>query len=121
MASKPAPLATGVPNTQPSDGKEAADIAAKGSPPTSSDSANSSDDEDVEGDYGSQRDHIFSDPKVADYWRGVYETAQYEGRHRFDPTLTWTAKEEKALRRKVTGPASMNSTRANGFSWIGAS
>ncbi|KAF1966847.1 MFS general substrate transporter [Bimuria novae-zelandiae CBS 107.79] len=55
----------------------------------------------VQGDYGSDSNHIFSNPKVADYWRGVYEKAQYEGRHRFDPTLTWSADEEKKLRRRV--------------------
>lgn len=55
----------------------------------------------VVGDYGSDSNHVFSDPKVADYWRGVYEKAQYEGRHRFDPTLTWSADEEKKLKRRV--------------------
>ncbi|USW54319.1 Putative major facilitator superfamily, MFS transporter superfamily [Septoria linicola] len=55
----------------------------------------------VVGDYGSDSNHAFSDPKVADYWRGVYEKAQYEGRHRFDPTLTWSADEEKKLKRRV--------------------
>jgi sugar phosphate permease len=45
--------------------------------------------------------HIFSDPRVAEYWRGVYEKARYEGRHRFDPAFTWTADEELRLRRKV--------------------
>lgn len=57
--------------------------------------------EDIDGDYGSYSNHIFSDPKVAEYWREVYEKATYEGRHRFDPTLTWTAAEEKRLKRKV--------------------
>ncbi|PIA93026.1 putative transporter [Cercospora beticola] len=55
----------------------------------------------VQGDYGSDSHHVFSEPKVADYWRGVYEKAEYEGRHRFDPTLTWSADEELKLRRKV--------------------
>ena len=55
----------------------------------------------VVGDYGSDSNHVFSDPKVADYWRGVYENAKYEGRHRFDPTLTWSADEEKKLKRRV--------------------
>lgn len=55
----------------------------------------------VVGDYGSDRHHAFSDPKVADYWRGVYEKAKYEGRHNFDPDITWSAQEEKKLRRKV--------------------
>jgi hypothetical protein len=55
----------------------------------------------VEGDYGSQGGHIFEDEQVASYWRGVYEKATYEGRHRFDPSFKWTAKEEKKLLRKV--------------------
>lgn len=56
----------------------------------------------VEDDYGSQGGHIFEDGQVTGYWRGVYEKATYEGRHRFDPSFKWTAKEEKKLLRKVT-------------------
>ena len=52
-------------------------------------------------DYGSGHDHIFANPTVAEHWRGVYERAKYEGRHRFDPEFTWTAAEEKRVRRKV--------------------
>ncbi|EKG11831.1 hypothetical protein MPH_11327 [Macrophomina phaseolina MS6] len=59
-------------------------------------------DVEVQGDYGSGRDHIFSDTKVADYWRNIYENAKYEGRHRFDPAFTWTAQEELRVRRKVS-------------------
>lgn len=51
--------------------------------------------------YGSTEDHIFKDPAVASYWRGVYENANYENRHRFDPELKWTADEEKRVRRKI--------------------
>jgi len=72
-------------------------------PPTNqviSDDDNSSI-EDIDGDYGSYGNHIFSDPKVAEYWRHVYEKATYEGRHRFDPTFTWSAAEEKRLKRKA--------------------
>ncbi|OJD30342.1 major facilitator superfamily transporter [Diplodia corticola] len=58
-------------------------------------------DVEIQGDYGSGREHIFSDPKVADYWRDVYEKAHYEGRHRFDPNFTWSAQEELKLKRKV--------------------
>lgn len=43
----------------------------------------------------------FLDPEVAEYWRTVYEKAQYECRHVFDPSLTWTAEEEKAIVRKL--------------------
>lgn len=51
--------------------------------------------------YGSYDDHPFSDRVTAQYWREVYDTAEYEGRHRFDPNYTWTADEEKKLVRKV--------------------
>ncbi|KIW49334.1 hypothetical protein, variant [Exophiala xenobiotica] len=57
--------------------------------------------QDIDGDYGSYGGHVFSDPKVADYWKDVYENARYEGRHRFDPSFTWSAAEEKRLKRKV--------------------
>lgn len=46
-------------------------------------------------------EHIFSDPDRASYWRGVYEKANYEGRRRFDPELTWSASAERLLIRKV--------------------
>ncbi|KAH8597850.1 major facilitator superfamily domain-containing protein [Bisporella sp. PMI_857] len=52
-------------------------------------------------EYGSYDDHIFSSPTVAAYWTAVYEKARYEGRHRFDPEFTWTASEEKSVRRKI--------------------
>ncbi|OIW27618.1 MFS general substrate transporter [Coniochaeta ligniaria NRRL 30616] len=51
--------------------------------------------------YGSSDEHIFSDPSLAEYWRGVYEKARYENRHRFDPEYKWTAEEEKKLVRKI--------------------
>ena len=54
--------------------------------------------------YGSTDNHIFSDPVLADYWRKVYEKAKYENRHRFDPSFTWTADEEKKLVRRVRDP-----------------
>lgn len=37
----------------------------------------------------------FLDPKVAHYYRGLYEDAKYECRHAFDPELEWTAEEEE--------------------------
>ncbi|KAK8187842.1 permease of the major facilitator superfamily [Phyllosticta capitalensis] len=43
----------------------------------------------------------FSDPDVADYWRTIYEKAQYECREKFDPDATWTPDEEKRLVRKL--------------------
>jgi hypothetical protein len=55
-----------------------------------------------EGDgYGSSDEHIFKDPTVANHWRGIYEKANYENRHRFDPEFIWTAEEEKKLVRKI--------------------
>lgn len=58
--------------------------------------------EEIDGDYGSYNDHVFKDPQIAEYWRNVYEKAEYEGRHRFDPNFTWSATEEKKLKRKVS-------------------
>ena len=52
--------------------------------------------------YGSYEDHPFNDRVTAQYWQNVYENAEYEGRHRFDPNYTWTADEERKLVRKVT-------------------
>ncbi|KAL4727189.1 hypothetical protein ACLX1H_006090 [Fusarium chlamydosporum] len=46
-------------------------------------------------------EHPFTDPEIADRWRKVYEKAQYENRHRFDPSFTWTDHEEKRLLRKI--------------------
>jgi hypothetical protein len=43
----------------------------------------------------------FLDPEIAQYWRLVYEKAQYECRHVFDPSLTWSEDEEKRLVRKL--------------------
>jgi len=57
--------------------------------------------EDIDGDYGSYKDHIFNDPEVANHWANIYNNARYEGRHRFDPTFTWSSREEKRLKRKV--------------------
>lgn len=59
-------------------------------------------------DLGSDGEHAFSDPKVAEYWRGVYENAKYECRHRFDPSATWTPEEEKKLRRRVSDTSPYN-------------
>ncbi|KAI9675569.1 MAG: hypothetical protein M1822_008922 [Bathelium mastoideum] len=43
----------------------------------------------------------FSDPKVAEFYRKVYENAKYECRHVFDPDLEWTAAEERKIVRKL--------------------
>ena len=46
-------------------------------------------------------DNPFADPDVAARYALLYEKAQYECRHVFDPTMTWTPEEEKALVRKL--------------------
>ncbi|KAF5092154.1 hypothetical protein D0Z00_004710, partial [Geotrichum galactomycetum] len=46
---------------------------------------------------GGLRDNIFLDPEVANYYREIYENAHYEGRHVFDPELTWTKEEERKI------------------------
>ncbi|KAK4185064.1 major facilitator superfamily domain-containing protein [Podospora australis] len=43
----------------------------------------------------------FLNPAVASHWKQVYEDAQYECRHVFDPTLTWTEEEEKVVIRRL--------------------
>jgi hypothetical protein len=54
--------------------------------------------------HGSYENHQFRDRVTAQYWREVYDKAEYEGRHRFDPNYTWTAEEERKLVRKVGAP-----------------
>ncbi|EAQ88823.1 hypothetical protein CHGG_05442 [Chaetomium globosum CBS 148.51] len=70
----------------------------EGSPPSVSISQESL--TDSEG-YGSSTEHVFSDPAVASHWRDVFEKAGYENRHRFDPSFTWSAEEERKLLRKI--------------------
>jgi hypothetical protein len=43
----------------------------------------------------------FSDPKVAEFYKSVYEDSQYECRSAFDPDLEWTPAEEKKIVRKL--------------------
>jgi hypothetical protein len=45
--------------------------------------------------------NILADPEVAAYYFSVYEKAQYECRHLFDPELTWTKEEERTILRKL--------------------
>jgi hypothetical protein len=52
--------------------------------------------------YGSVIPQIFTDPSRSAHWSGVYEASEYECRHRFDPTLEWSAEDEKKVLRKVT-------------------
>ena len=75
-------------------------VVASGS--SESDSDTRDEVEDIDGDYGSYRDHIFNDPEKVKYWTNVMHNANYEGRHRFDPDMTWSAAEEKKLKRSVS-------------------
>jgi hypothetical protein len=50
---------------------------------------------------GSAQHNPFADPEVAERYTSLYEKAQYECRHVFDPTLTWTREEERAIIRKI--------------------
>lgn len=48
-----------------------------------------------------QASNPFLDPETAAYWRQVYDGCEYECRHVFDPTLTWSRREEQDLVRKL--------------------
>lgn len=43
----------------------------------------------------------FLNPQVAERWIAIYEEAQYECRHVFDPKITWSEEEEKRIIRKL--------------------
>ena len=58
----------------------------------------SADSDEVPGVVG---DNPFSNPEVAERYRLIYEKAQYECRHYFDPELSWTAKEEAHIRSRI--------------------
>ncbi|CAI9636664.1 mfs general substrate transporter [Alternaria burnsii] len=66
-----------------------------------SDSGSSQASKSVSPHYGSSADHSFSDPATAQHWRQIYENAEYEGRHRFNPHYTWEAEEEKRLVKRL--------------------
>ncbi|KAG7291041.1 hypothetical protein NEMBOFW57_001051 [Staphylotrichum longicolle] len=70
------------------------DIAALDSPSASEDSGSEEEFEDL-------AQNPFLDADVAAHWKQVYEEAQYECRHVFDATLTWTEEEEKRIIRKL--------------------
>lgn len=44
------------------------------------------------------RNNVYEDKDAADIYAPI---EGYEGAHRFDPSATWTAEEENAIRRKV--------------------
>lgn len=43
----------------------------------------------------------FADSAVAERWRKVYEDADYECRHVFEPDLTWSQEEERKVVQKL--------------------
>lgn len=45
--------------------------------------------------------NVFANPDVAAYYRKVYENAEYEGRHVFDPEMTWSKDEERRVLWKI--------------------
>lgn len=47
------------------------------------------------------KENIFADPEVAAFYAELYEKAQYECRHVFDPNLQWTPQEERRIVRKL--------------------
>ena len=80
------------------------DVKGVSSPARSGSVSQVSISEELEGkkdEYGSTPDHVFSDPAIAARWAEVYERADYENRHRFDPSCQWTAAEERKLVRKI--------------------
>ena len=55
----------------------------------------------VAGEADKSSSNPFLDPAVADHYRKLYEDAEYECRHVFDPTAEWTPEEEKKIVRKL--------------------
>ncbi|KAL4876041.1 major facilitator superfamily domain-containing protein [Aspergillus karnatakaensis] len=49
----------------------------------------------------SLRDNPFADPEVAERYAALYEKAEYECRHVFDPKMRWSKEEERAIVRKI--------------------
>ncbi|KAK7716653.1 hypothetical protein SLS63_011078 [Diaporthe eres] len=60
-----------------------------------------SEDSGPEDAYEGYGENPFRDEAVAEHWRQVYHDSQYECRHVFDPALTWSQEEEKAIIRKL--------------------
>ncbi len=79
---------------QPAVAVDSKDFAAIDETSTSEDAAS-------EQEFDALKKNPFLDPDVAEHWRQVYEDAEYECRHVFDPHLTWTEEEEKVVIRKL--------------------
>ncbi|CAJ2508963.1 Uu.00g139890.m01.CDS01 [Anthostomella pinea] len=48
-----------------------------------------------------RRKNPFLDPRKAAHWKQVYDEADYECRHVFDPDLEWTEEEERRIVRRL--------------------
>lgn len=59
--------------------------------------------ENSSGDESTNKGTVFDDHAAAEFYRPV---EKYEGKHRFDPTATWTPEEERNLVRRVSFPGS---------------
>lgn len=94
MASPPSQSSTRLADDKHIAAVDTKDVAALDSPSASEDSGS-------EEEFNEHSKNPFLDPDVAAHWRQVYEDAQYECRHVFDPTLTWTEEEEKRVIRKL--------------------
>lgn len=94
MASPPDSSSTKLRNDKHLASVDTKDIAALDSPSASEDSGSEEEFEDL-------TKNPFLDADVAAHWKQVYEEAQYESRHVFDATLTWTEEEEKRIIRKL--------------------
>ncbi len=65
------------------------------------DSRSDSGESETEGEVEDPTVNPFVDLEVTARWKKIYEEAQYECRHVFDPTLIWTEEEEKQVVRKL--------------------
>jgi hypothetical protein len=60
----------------------------------------------------------FADPEVAERYAALYEKANYECRHVFDPTMTWTREEERRLVRKIDAKVCLWAVRPPTLSYM---
>jgi len=81
--------------------KHAAAVAVDSKDFAAIDETSTSEDAASELEFDALNKNPFLDPDVAEHWRQVYEDAEYECRHVFDPHLTWSEEEEKTVIRKL--------------------
>lgn len=90
------PISASSPLPTPSDEKKYGTLD-----PKNTFTSSSSSDLSEASDYSELKANPFLDPVVAEHWRKVYEEADYECKDAFDPHVTWTEEEEKAVIRKI--------------------